>query len=81
MQLFGDKLTAALSIGEKHKRGEAVGKVEGEIFERFVTAENPSEKDPTKDPLTDQGAPSHSRCRSCYCCYYCCCYSCRCCSL
>eukprot|EP00597_Dinobryon_sp_UTEXLB2267_P006313 CAMPEP_0170079124 /NCGR_PEP_ID=MMETSP0019_2-20121128/15589_1 /TAXON_ID=98059 /ORGANISM="Dinobryon sp., Strain UTEXLB2267" /LENGTH=821 /DNA_ID=CAMNT_0010292435 /DNA_START=140 /DNA_END=2602 /DNA_ORIENTATION=+ len=41
-QLFGDRLTAALSISEKHIRGAAVAEVERSIVKRFVKEEAPS---------------------------------------
>lgn len=40
-QMFGADITAALSYGDKHVRGAAVGAVEERVMQRFVHANAP----------------------------------------
>ena len=66
-QLYGDRLTTALSIGDKHDRGRAVSLVEIDITQRFCVelppsmtpGVSPEDTDPDA-PLVDiQGNPDH----------------------
>lgn len=51
--MFGSDLTAALSIGDKHKRGEAVGGVETRIVKAFSVGPLKPTSSATASSLTD----------------------------
>lgn len=57
VQMFGSDLTAALSISDKHKRGEAVGGVEIRIAKAFSVGPLAPTSSVTVSSLTDISLP------------------------